>query len=273
MDVSLIQLRDKMRRAISKPTGLIERKLKEINYSDVNKGLANQILIEVLVLGILYSIYCYYYFNGLWYLNMLIVISTMTFIYNYIDIRLELIHKKISTDIPNTTNKMRYYLKHTKNIEMALSKTEKRSPGTTKSFVVKLNDAVRSENYTEEIDKIKDGTNAEWVKIICTLVKSCKVHGNKDGVIGDNFKKTTSTINFINIQRGLDNSAILGIQIFVFFLPIFAIPGIKMFSMQMMSAFEQSSSTGSIEGQIKIAKIILQSNVCTLILSWIRKNN
>lgn len=251
----------------------IEKKLQSINYSNMNATKAIQILIEMIVLGFIYMLYCYCFFSGIWYLNMLIVISTLIFLYIYLDFRIEWIKKKVNKDVPKTTRKLRYYLINTKNVEVALAKTEEKAPETTKIFISKLKEAVESEDFKTNIKKIKDSSNTEWMKIICTLIESYKLYGDEENVITKNLKKTTKTIEFINLQQGLDNSALLGFQIFIFFLPLIAIPGIQLFNQRLMIAFEQSQILGNLEGQIMIGQIIFVSNIFTLLLSWIRKNN
>lgn len=251
----------------------IDYKLTSINQSNMNGKTALKISFELLIFGSLYTAYCYYYFHGIWYLNVLILISALIFMFNYLDIRFELLNKKFRNDIPKTIRKLRYYLIHTKNIGKALGKTYDKSPDTTKKYIEKLKYIVDSEDIKGNMNKFKESIPLEWLKMLCDLVYYCAVNGDKDQNTSKNLSRITNIIEFTNIEQGLDNAEILWAQIFVFFVPLIGIPCIKTFNSSMMAVLEQPNIYAMQEAGIMAAKILLISNISTLFLSWIRKNS
>lgn len=272
--MQLIEQAVKELKTSQKTIKYVEKRLSSFDGTDIKTKKAMQLLIEASIFGVLYIVYCYYVFHGeLWYLDVLIFISTILFIYNYLDIRIEWIKKKAIKDVPKTIRKLRYYLIGTQNLEKALELTEKAVPDSTKPFITRLKEAVESEDYIKNIEKMKNSTKSEWMKIICTLIRGYKENGDEQKAITNNLKKTTRNIEFINLQQGLDNSALLGFQIMLFFLPLIGIPGIQLFNRQLLNAFDQIQLMGSLETKIMAGKIILVSNIFTLLLSWARKNS
>ena len=257
------------------PIQYIENQLVKINlsYSHRNAKKAVQITIEMCALGILYFIFSSQFFKGIWYLKLLIVISTIIFMLTYLDVRLELLKKKVKGDIPKTTRKIRHYLVLTKNISKALKLAAQKSPETTRDYVQKMKEAVDSKDAKAAIEELKKSSSEEWIKLECNLIHYCKVNGDKDKTISKNLSKVTNIIDFVNLQQGLDNAEILWAQIFVFILPILGIPGIQYMNNFMFESLEQSNLYLSNSANVIAAQILLISNILTLFISWIRKNN
>lgn len=253
----------------------IENKLVKINLNSSYKNTkkAIQIIIEMCVLGIVYLIFSSQFFKGIWYLNLLIVVSTIIFMFTYLDVRLELLKKKVKADIPKTTRKIRHYLVLTKNISKALGLATQKSPETTRDYVQKMKVAIDSKDAKTAIEELKKSSSEEWLKLECNLIHYCKVNGDKDKTISKNLNKVTNIIDFVNLQQGLDNAEILWAQIFVFSLPILAIPGIQHINNFMFESIEQSNLYMTNGANVIAAQILLISNILTLFISWIRKNN
>jgi hypothetical protein len=253
----------------------IENKLSKINlsYSHRNTKKAIQITIEMCVLGILYFIFSSQFFKGIWYLYVLIIISTISFMLTYLDVRLELIKKKVKSDIPKTTRKIRHYLVLTKNISKALGFAAQKSPETTVDYVQKMKVAVDSKDPKLALEELKKSSSEEWVKLECSLINYCKINGDKDKTISKSLNKVTNIIDFVNIQQGLDNAEILWAQIFTFLLPILGIPGIQYMNDFMFKSLDQANLYLDNRANVIAAQILLISNILTLFISWIRKNN
>lgn len=252
----------------------IQRQLANSNQATIkaNRKLAVRIMLEMLIAGGIYSLYCYYFFHGIWYLDVLIVLATIVFMGCYLDRRLENIHAKTQSDIPKTTRKLRYYLIHTKNINKALEKTELKAPDTTRMYIRKMKDAVASKDIKGNIDKLKKEIKAEWLKMISNLVYYCKINGDSDNIVTSNLSRVTNVIEFINLQQGLDNASLKGAQNFVMFVPLIAIPGIQLFNTSLFNALDSPSLIDTLSSQTMAAGILLFSNIATIFISWIRKS-
>lgn len=251
----------------------LENKLCQVTHSKVKGTFVIRVLIEIIVSSLLYALYCYHFFHGIWYLDILVALSTVLFAVNYLDIRLELLEKKFRDDVPKTVRRLRYHLLDTKNISKALKKTAKRAPATTRYYMEKLSAAVDSLEYRKELEKVKDLTKAEWLKMLCNILVYCKAHGDEDQVISSNLSKVTKIVEFVNVQQGLDNAEILWTQIFVFVLPLVGIPLVQSFNSIIFEAMEQQNLYMNYQANIKAATILLVSNVSTLFISWMRKNS
>lgn len=262
----------KAKKKKSKAKEYIEKKLCEATHSKVKGTFVTRVLIETIVISLVYAFYCYNFFHGIWYLNVLVIFSTILFAINYLDIRLELLAKKFRDDVPKTVRRLRYYLLDTKNISKALKKTVKRSPNTTRYYMEKLSEAVDSLDYKKEIEKVKDLTKAEWLKMLCNILVYCKKNGDEEQVISNNLSKVTKIVEFVNVQQGLDNAEILWTQIFVFILPLIGIPLVQAFNGIIFEAMEQQNLYMNYQANVKAASILLVSNISTLFISWMRKN-
>lgn len=256
-------------------TRYIENKLANINlsYSHKNTKKAVQITIEMCIFGMIYFVFSRQFFKGIWYLNFLIIISTIIFMMTYLDVRLELLKKKVREDIPKTTRKIRHYLLLTKNISKALGFAAQKSPETTKDYVQKMKIAVDSKDAKIALDELKKSSSEEWIKLECSLFHYCKMNGDKEKAISKNINKVTNIMDFVNLQQGLDNAEILWAQIFIFILPIIGIPGVQYINGIMFSSMEQSNLYLTNSANVNAAQILLISNILTLFTSWIRKNN
>jgi hypothetical protein len=238
-----------------------------------NKKLAGRIFLEMVVLGLVYLIYSYTFFHGIWYLNAMVIISTLIFLSCYLDLRLEQVHKKTQEDIPRTTRKLRFYLLNTGNINRALEKTIEKAPDTTKRYLQSMKDATESQDVKLSMDKVKKEIKAEWLKMVCNLVSHYKEHGDAEGIVTQNLGKVTNIIEFINLQQGLDNASIMSAQMFVFFGPIIALPAIEAFNKQMLAALESPVLIEMESQKAMAAVILLLSNIFTLFISWVRKSS
>lgn len=250
----------------------IEKKIDSINQGNFNLKSALKISIEVLIIGVFYFLYCHNFFKGIWYLELLIIISTIIFMFNYIDIRLELIQNRFRSDIPKTIRKLRFYLIHTQNISKALEKTILKSPDSTKIYMQKLKKAVDSENVIYELNQIKKNTKFEWLNMLCTLVQFSKIYGDKDKIASKNFKRVINVIELININKGRDNAEMVGSQIFIFIMPLICIPGIQYFQKFLTESLGTPNVALNQNSMIKAAQILLISNLLSLFIAWIRKN-
>lgn len=252
----------------------IQKQLSNSNHAPTkkNRKQAVKLTTELLVVGGMYALYCYYFFHGIWYLNALIILSTLVFMGCYLDRRLESIHSKSQSDIPKTTRKLRYYLIHTKNINKALEKTEVKAPQTTKLYIQKMKDVLENKDMKSNMDKLKKEIKAEWLKMICNLVYYCKVNGDSENVVTSNLSRVTTVIEFINLQQGLDNASLKGAQNFVLFVPLIAIPGIQIFNSSLFNALDNPGLIDTVSSQRMAAGILLFSNIATLFISWIRKS-
>lgn len=251
----------------------IERRISRINHASVNGKVALKIVIEMAVIGILYLSYCFYFFHGIWYLDFLIAASTFTFLFCYLDMRLEGMENQFKRDIPKTVRKFRYYLLNTKDISKALEKTCARAPDTTRKYFQELKEAVDSSDLQGEIEKLKENTAFEWLKMLCDLVYYYKVNGDKECVVTRNMGRMTKIIEFVNIQQSLDNVQLIFAQKFVVFLPLLGIPGVQLFYRFLLNVLDQPDLYLMQTAGIMAAQILLLSNLANIFISWIRKNN
>lgn len=256
------------------PVLYIQTRLKDINHGTLlsNRDLAVKLTVKTGIVGLLYAMYCYYFFHGVWYLNMLIVITTLIFMVVYLDGQLEKVYTKTLEEIPKTIRKLRYYLVHTQNIHKALESTEAKAPPVTKVYISRLRHAVESNDVKESMDQLKNDINEEWLKMICDLVYYCKINGDEDGIVTSNLAKVTDIIEFVNIQQGQDNVSLKGSQNFVTFAPLLGIPAIKAFNGVLYTALDNPQLVNSLTAQIMAAVILLFANVATLFILWIRKS-
>ena len=273
MNVIIAALKDKNMKKKNRLLKHLESRLCQVTHTKVKGSFVTQVFIEIIIISAAYALYCFKFFHGIWYLNILIIFSTILFGLNYLDIRLEILSKKFRDDVPKTVRRLRYHLLDTKNISKALEKTVKRSPQTTKYYMERLNKAVDSLEYEKEIEEIKKLTKAEWLKMLCNIIVYCKKNGDEEQVISNNLSKITRIVEFINVQQGLDNAEILWTQIFVFIIPLVGIPLVQMFNNVLFQAMEQQNVYLNYQASIKAATILLVSNVSTLFISWMRKNS
>ncbi len=251
----------------------IEKKMMYMNTASVNRKKALQIVIELLVAETIYLLYCIYFFSGIWYLNVFIVFSGIIFAYAYIDIRLELIQNRFRKDVPKTIRKLRYYLIHTKDISKALHKTYEKAPISTKKYIKDIQEAIDGIQPQKDIEFLRKKIPFEWLKMICNLSYYCKVNGDKAESTSSNFSRITNIIEFQNLRQGLDNVELVGSQIFVSVLPLIGIPLIQTVNQSFLTAVGQGGLYNAQLDSIQAAKILFISNMFTIFLSWLRKNN
>lgn len=243
-----------------------------------NLSKSLQVVTEAIVITTIYFLLIFILFNKIWYLRIFTVISALLFFKLYIDIRIELLEIKINKDIPKMIRKVSHYMVSVQgNIVKALEKAELTVPISTRAFVTQTLNALKSEQPELEIEHLKERTYSRWICMFYDMALFAKKYGDKtsesDKVITANLKKLTQITSYINLKRGYDNIELLWMQLFTFFLPILTIPATQYYYHIVHADMGGASIYQTLEAQNIAAKIFLLSNVATLFINWIRKDN
>lgn len=262
----------------------LNRRLTLINQKTPmqNYGTSFVLLSALTALGVLYFIFAYNTFNGLWYHKVLCVLSTLIFVYLCEQSYFELYEKRIKKDFPNTLKKLTHYYNHYKgNIMPALEDTISRCPKSNRIYVLRIREALLKVDYERHMEELEHRMPTIWLKMLCQLILFAKENGgtvsdssdkalNSD-VISSNLKRLTNIVNFLNIEQGYNDAELLGMQIFVFFAPLMVIPITKWYNTSLLIDINIGDIYGSIQAESLIAIMLLISDLGALFIYWMRK--
>ncbi len=200
-----------------------------------NFGTSLMLLSALTTLGVLYFLFAYNTFRGLWYHKVLCLLSTLIFAYICEQSYFEIYEKRIKKDLPNTLKKLTHYYNHYKgNIMPALEDTISRCPKSNRIYVLRIKEALLKADYERHIEELEHRMPTIWLKMLCRLILFAKENGGavpnnndrtlKVDVISSNLKRLTNIVTFLNIEQGYNDAELLGMQIFVFFAPFLIIP-------------------------------------------------
>jgi hypothetical protein len=256
---------------------LINQKTQMQNY-----GTSFMLLSMLIALGVLYFIFAYNTFNGLWYHKVLCILSTLIFVYLCEQSYFEVYEARIKKDLPNTLKKLTHYYNHYKgNIMPALEDTISRCPKSNRIYILRIREALLKVDYEKHIEELEHRMPTIWLKMLCQLILFAKENGGvvsggsdkapKVDVISSNLKRLTNIVTFINIEQGYNDAELLGMQIFVFFAPLLVIPITKWYNTSLLIDLNIGDIYGGIQAQSLIAIMLLISDLGALFIHWMRK--
>jgi hypothetical protein len=262
----------------------LNRRLTCINQKAPAQNIGTSIVLLSLLaaLGILYFIFAYGTFSGLWYHKVLCVLSTLIFVYLCEQTYFELYEKKIKRDFPNTLKKLTHYYNHYKgNIIPALEEAGSKCPASNRIYLLRMKEALCKPDHTRQIEELEQRMPTIWLKMLCRIVLFAKenggaVSGGGDGrgrtdVIADSLKRLTGIVTFLNIEQGYNDAELLGMQIFVFFAPFMIIPVTKWYNSSLLIDLKLGDIYGSIQAQSLTAIMMFISGFGALFIHWMRK--
>lgn len=245
-----------------------------------NFGTSLVLLCALTALGVLYFLFAYNTFNGLWYHKMLCILSTVIFVYLCEQSYFELYEKRIKSDLPNTLKKLTHYYNHYKgNIMPALEDTISRCPKSNRIYILRIKEALLRTDYEKHIEELEHRMPTIWLKMLCRLIFFAKENGGtsnndktlKSDVISSNLKRLTGIVTFLNIEQGYNDAELLGMQIFVFFAPFLIIPMTRWYNTSLLIDLNMGDIYGSIQAQSLVAIMIFISDLGALFVHWMRK--
>ncbi|MHB1393969.1 MAG: hypothetical protein ACYCYE_13020 [Clostridia bacterium] len=247
-----------------------------------NFGTSLVLLSALTTLGVLYFLFAYNTFNGLWYHKVLCILSTLIFVYLCEQSYFEIYEKRIKKDLPNTLKKLTHYYNHYKgNIMPALDDTISRCPKSNRIYVLRIKEALLKTDYERQIEELEHRMPTIWLKMLCRLILFAKENGgavsnNNDkthngDVISSNLKRLTNIVTFLNIEQGYNDAELLGMQIFVFFAPFLIIPMTRWYNTSLLIDLNMGDIYGSIQAQSLIAIMLFISDLGALFIHWMRK--
>jgi len=240
------------------------------------------LLIVLGLLGVLYFLFAYNTFSGLWYHKILCGFSTLIFVFLCEQTYFEIYEKRIKQDLPNTLKKLTHYYNHYKgNIIPALEDTISRCPKSNRVYIIKIKEALLHPDYEKQIEELEHKMPTIWLKMICRVILFAKQNGgaftensgksNGQDVISDSLKRLTSIVTFLNIEQGYNDAELLGMQVFVFFAPFLVIPVTKWYNTSLLIDFNISDIYGSVQAQNLTAIMLFVSAFGSLFIYWMRK--
>lgn len=221
----------------------------------------------------LYMGYCYYFIHGVWYLNLLAMVSSILFGYTVVLFYLEKKKQRFNAAMPQCMKQFRYYLLQTHNVSKAMRRTIEKAPKETKYCLERLQEALEALDLKAGIDKVKQTCPNEWMSLFCTLVYYSKQNGDQDGEVSKNLNRCSHIISFLNLQHEMDDAAVEWAQIAVFLLPILGIPLVQLFNAQLFEALGQTNVYHERVCQMMTAQLLIVSNLSTLFIAWVRRSS
>lgn len=261
----------------------LNRRLTRINQKAPaqNMGASLLLLAAIALLSLLYFLFAFSTFSGLWYHKALCILSTVIFAYLCEQSYFELYEKKIKRDLSNTLKKLTHYYNHYKgNIIPALEDTISKCPGSNRIFILKIKEALVKPDYERQIEELERRMPVIWLKMLCRLVLFAKENGGAAGsdgntangdVISGSLKRLTSIVTFLNIEQGYNDAELLGMQIFVFFSPFLVIPVTRWYNESLLIDLNLGSIYSSVEAQSLTAIMLFISSFGALFIHWMRK--
>lgn len=261
----------------------LNRRLTLINQKTPmqNYWTSFMLLSVLIMLGILYFIFAYNTFNGLWYHKVLCMLSTLIFVYLCEQSYFEIYETRIKKDLPNTLKKLTHYYNHYKgNIMPALEDTISRCPKSNRIYILRIREALLKVDYEKHIEDLENRMPTIWLKMLCQLILFAKENGGavsgvsdktlKADVISSNLKRLTNIVTFLNIEQGYNDAELLGMQIFVFFAPLLVIPITHWYNTSLLIDLNIGDIYGSVQAQSLIAIMLLTSDLGALFIHWMR---
>ncbi len=265
-------------------TSELNKRLSLINQKShsQNIGTSIKLLLRLVFLGLLYFLFAYKTFFGLWYHKVLCIFSTLIFVYLCNELYFEVWEKQIKRDMPNTLKKLTHYYSHYKgNIIPALEDTICRCPKKNKIYMQKIKDALLTPDYERQIEEIEHKMPTIWFKMLCRLILFAKENGGAvqgngreasgEDMILNNLKRLTNIVTLLNIEQGYNDAELLGMQFFVFFSPFFVIPVTKWYNASLLLDINTQDIYRSVEAQGLTAIMLLVSGLGAVFIHWMRK--
>ena len=214
--------------------------------------------------------------------KILVVISTIIFIYICEEMYFERIEFKIKMELPSTCKKLAYYYIHYNgNIYQALNETSYKCSKGNKVFIVKIKEAISKVDYKREFIILQEEFTSIWLKMLCNIVIFAKENGSSlrienhesEDVIARSLTKITNIITLMNIEQSYNNAEFIGMQIFVFIIPMIAVPLSRFYNYNLLVDLNVEDIYKSIQAQNLTAMLIFASNLGALFIHWIRKQS
>ena len=242
-----------------------------------NQNEALQHNLRMIIAGLLYFIFCSFFFNEFWYHVLISVFSTLVFIYLLDQRCFEKKRSLLINTLPLMLNKVAHYYSHLDgNLISALEEAEKQTPIITKAYIVKIKEALLSINRDYEIKQLQAKMPFSWLKVLCGLLLSISKEGysintDKSNGVSDILRRMASAISCLNIQQGYNNAEFIHYEKFLFICPFFIIPATRLFNASLLKYIDIPDVYSSIRAQTIAALIFLLSNLSVLFVNWIRK--
>jgi len=240
-------------------------------------------LVTVLtLLGLLYFIFAYNTFNGLWYHKVLCFFSTIIFMYMCEQVYFEIYEKRIGRDLSNTIKKLTHYYSHYNgNVIPALEDTIGRCPKSNRAHILKIKEALAKPDYVEQMEIVKNRMPTIWLQILCRILLIAKENGGvstgkkdkhpEEDMILNNLKRLNGIVTFINIEQGYNDAELLGMQVFVLLAPFLVIPVTRWYNTNLLVDLNLADIYRSIEAQNLTAIMMVVSGLGALFIHWMRK--
>lgn len=232
-----------------------------------------RLILLLVLLGSLYFIFAWSTFNGLWYHKILCILSTLTFTYLCEQSYFELYEKRIKKDFPGTIKKLSHYYGHYGgNVIPALEDTALRCPRSNSIYILKIKEALLKPDYKRQIEELEDKMPTIWLKMLCRLIMFAKENGEaEEAVISNNLKRLANIVTFLNIEQEYNDAELLGMQFFVFFVPLLVIPVTGWYNANLLIGLDVADIYRSIEAQSMTAIMLFMSSLGALFIHWMRR--
>jgi len=222
--------------------------------------------------------------DGLWYHDLLIILSTVLFYIVIKESYFESLEKKIEQNLPKLISKiLHYYTHYNWNIIVALEEAEKRSHSSVKIFAAKIRDALLSSDYEKRIEELQDNMPLNWLKMLCVILLFAKKQGvaenegnthmtaYNNNPISLNLRKMIRIINFTNVEQKQNTTKLIGYQLMCFVAPFFTIPTVNVYYKYLDIMIQIGNPYADLTAQTFAALLLFIGNASALYIHWLRK--
>lgn len=236
-----------------------------------NLSLSIKITTILFTLSGIYFILAFNLFNTFWYHKLISIVSTFVFYYLAKETVFELIENKLKNELPSMCKKLSHYYEHYNyNLNLALKETENRVTPNSKFVLVKIRETLGKPDYDKNMITLQNEMPLSWLKMLSNILSIAKKNGGV--IISENLKRMKNIIGFLNLQQGIANAELLGMELFVFFTPFVIIPVSRWYNSALLADIESIGNIyNSVQAQSIAALIFLFGNVGALFIHWIRK--
>ena len=262
------------------------KRLCRLNQLSPKENLINSIRLSFIfiIASAIYYLVAQLIVDGLWYHDLLIILSTVLFYIVIKESYFESLEKNIEQNLPKLISKiLHYYTHYNFNIIVALEEAEKRSHSSVKIFASKIRDALLSADYENKIKELQEDMPLNWLKTLCVILLFAKKQGvaentgntqmntNSSDPISLNLRKMIRIINFTNVEQKQNTTKLIGYQLMSFMAPLFTIPVVKIYYRYMDTMVQIGNPYADMTAQTLAAILLFAGNASALYIHWLRK--
>lgn len=237
------------------------------------------VFLSIAALSLVYTIFALCILHQLWYHYLISIFSGIVFGYIMKEWYFEKERKKFLREVNEFIDAFaRCYEGSHGNVREALARAQERGSIRMKMLLSKLNSALKSEQYVEECEKIKNQISLVSLKSFIEILVVLKGKGRSlDNKGEDQFLKAFQALSASISQQilhqersALDNKTT---EIWILMAPLVAIPGtLLIYLLLFQEYFDILSCYRTLEAKTTATLTFLFSSLGALFVNWVRNN-